>query len=172
MQLLNLVIASAVSLGVVRAVDSSDVAFFTALVEDLKSNQGQYMSFVMTANSIPPQVTSLAMRIRTYTDDAYTTLLQDTRYDVTSLQDFATELPWYSRIQAQAYGTDASETTEGSEATITSLGTATNTDDTTTLSETSTQSITSDETLATNAGATVYYGPMGAIAAVAAVVLL
>ena len=40
----------------------------------------------------------------TYTDDSYTTLLNDDSLNVSNLEAYATSLPWYSRIQADAGG--------------------------------------------------------------------
>lgn len=88
-------------LAVVQAVDQSDIAFVTALVSDYKSNPKEYINFIQTAQDVPAQVTHLAIKAATYTDDSYTTLLET--MDVSSLEAYAsTALPWYSRIVSAA----------------------------------------------------------------------
>lgn len=77
--------------------DSLDVEFFTKFVEDVKSNYGQYAQFIVTTDiSVPKQFTSLAKQVATYTDDSYTTLLNDPDFDINELEEFATNFGWYS----------------------------------------------------------------------------
>ncbi|ODV69963.1 hypothetical protein HYPBUDRAFT_9280 [Hyphopichia burtonii NRRL Y-1933] len=96
-------------------VNSYDIAFVTALVSDYKGHAKDYINFIQTAESVPEEVTHLAIQAATYTNDAYTTLLND--LDVTSLENYATNLPWYSRISSdvsEAGYTDRAEAETGS----------------------------------------------------------
>ncbi|CAH6722653.1 repressed By RIM101 protein 2 [[Candida] jaroonii] len=86
-------------LSTIALVKSDDVDFLTGLVNDYKSHTADYLKFIQTADSVPAALTSLAVQVATYTDDSYTTLLADSDINVSSLKAFATELPWYSRIE-------------------------------------------------------------------------
>lgn len=92
---------------VAAAAASSDVAFLTALVSDFEDNKKEYVQFLVTADDVPAGLTELAVEVGTYTDDSYTTLLDDSDINVTELRSFATELPWYSRIAAAVGGSVA-----------------------------------------------------------------
>lgn len=80
--------------------NADEVAFVTALVSDYKAHPKDYINFIATATSVPAEVTHLAIKAATYKDDSYTTLLSTV--DVGSLEDFATNLPWYSSRLADA----------------------------------------------------------------------
>lgn len=86
----------------VSAANLQDVAFLTALVSDYDDHKKEYISFFQTARSVPSELTKLAVEVVTYTDDLYTTLLDDSSLDVSSLKNYATNFPWYSRIEAEA----------------------------------------------------------------------
>lgn len=83
------------------AADQSEVDFLTALVSDYDSHMTEYFNFIRTATGYPPELTRLAIEIRTYTDDSYTTLLDD-GLNGDALMSYATNLPWYSRVAAAA----------------------------------------------------------------------
>lgn len=85
----------------VLAADQADVNFLTALVGDYDDNKKEYLKFIQTAKDVPAVLTKLALKVVTYTDDSYTTLLDGTDIDVTSLMSYATELPWYSRLESE-----------------------------------------------------------------------
>lgn len=85
-----------------HAAESGQVAFLTALVGDFKLHKGDYLKFAQTASDVPEALTSLVKQVATYKDDSYTTLLNDNKIDVSSLSGFATNLPWYSRIESEA----------------------------------------------------------------------
>lgn len=85
------------------AADSDDASFLTAVVSDFKEHRGDYVGYFLTAKDVPSGLTELAKQIGTYTDDSYTTLLNDDDINITSLRSFATHLTWYSRIQAAAH---------------------------------------------------------------------
>lgn len=84
------------------AANQDDVDFLTALVSDYDENKKQYVDFIRTANDVPADLIRLATQVVTYTDDLYTTLLDGDDVNVSSLKAFATELPWYSRLAAEA----------------------------------------------------------------------
>lgn len=86
----------------VSAANLDDVAFLTALVSDYDDHKKDYIAFFQTARSVPGELTKLAIEVVTYTDDLYTTLLDDSSIDVSSLKNYATNFPWYSRLQAEA----------------------------------------------------------------------
>lgn len=86
---------------------SEDIAFLTALVSDYSSNRRQYVDYFMTAQNVPAGLTLLALQVATYTDDSYTTLINNSNLDITSLMSFATGLPWYTRIEANESGGSA-----------------------------------------------------------------
>lgn len=111
MKFLTVLSLSAI-LSAATATNLEDVQFLTALVGDFDEHRGEYILFLKTASSVPHQLTSLAMKVVTYTDDAYTTLLDNSNLDITQLKSFATELPWYARIaEAEtASGSSSSET--------------------------------------------------------------
>lgn len=83
---------------------SSDVQFLTALVGDYQDHKSDYIKFFATAKDVPGDLSTLATKVLTYTDDSYTTLLNDDSLNVSNLEGFATSLPWYTRIQAEAGG--------------------------------------------------------------------
>lgn len=83
---------------------SSDVQFLTALVGDYQDHKTDYIKFFATAKDVPGDLSTLATKVLTYTDDSYTTLLNDDSLNVSNLEAYATSLPWYSRIQADAGG--------------------------------------------------------------------
>ncbi|PSK35826.1 hypothetical protein C7M61_004308 [Candidozyma pseudohaemuli] len=87
----------------VKAANSEDAEFLTKLVSDYDAHKTQYLAFARTA-SAPAELTELATKVATYKDDSYTTLLDNTDYDISALKDFATELPWYTRLEASGSG--------------------------------------------------------------------
>lgn len=98
-----------------------DIQFLTVLVGDFKSNGRSYVDFIRTAQNVPPELTLLALQIQTYTDNAYTTMLNNPNLNVASLRSFATGLPWYTRIElelnaAGVASTKASGSTSSSKA--------------------------------------------------------
>lgn len=94
-------------LAFVKGADDAD--FLTDLVNDYKDHTSDYFNFIRTASSIPGVLTSLALEVATYTDDSYTTLLDNSGIDVSSLRAFATDLPWFSRIEDQLSGQGSSD---------------------------------------------------------------
>lgn len=105
------------------AANLEEVQFLTALVSDYDDNKKEYVDFIRTAASYPQDLVRLATQVITYTDDSYTTLLDDGNIDVSGLMSFASELPWYTRIEAEAGGSgSASAATSGSGSSSTSSG--------------------------------------------------
>lgn len=92
MQSTAFLLLSAALLSVAAADDGE--AFLTKFVSDVKANPKQYLNFLQTAKNVPPDVTLLALKVRTYTDDSYTTLVDSQQ--VALIESFATGLPWYS----------------------------------------------------------------------------
>lgn len=104
MKLLTVLSSGALFVSSTAAANLGDVEFLTVLVGDFDNHKAEYLLFLRTADNVPAQLTSLALKVVTYTDDSYTTLLDNSDINVTQLKSFATELPWYSRISAEAEG--------------------------------------------------------------------
>lgn len=104
----------AMSVSAVSAANLEDVLFLTALVGDFDDHKGQYIAFLKTASGVPSQLTSLAVKVITYTDEAYTTLLDNSQLDISQLKSFATKLPWYSRIAAEVSDSSAQSSSSDS----------------------------------------------------------
>lgn len=92
--------------------DDDDVQFLTKLVNDYKDHTKDYLQFVRTASSVPDQFSSLALEVATYTDDSYTTLLDDV--DIDPLESFASEFPWHTRLEADDSDDDSDDESSGS----------------------------------------------------------
>lgn len=90
------------------AASEQEVNFLEAFVSDYNNNKMQYVKYFLTATGVPPQVTLLAKQVVTYTDDSYTTLLDNSDLQVGSIMSFATNLPWYLRIEADVTSLEVS----------------------------------------------------------------
>lgn len=165
------------------AVDQSQVDFLTALVGDYNSHKREYLNYFQTAKDVPTALSHLAVQVRTYTDDSYTTLLADLSIDVPSLQSYATQLPWYSRVAAEVGGgsvasAPASETGSGSSAASSETGSAAISSNTGSASVTSGSSLSSTAASSTSAASTskaglpMSYAPLGAVLGALGVALL
>ncbi|RCK62848.1 hypothetical protein Cantr_09460 [Candida viswanathii] len=95
-------------------VPQSQIDFFTALVGDYQDHKTEYIRYFATAQDVPDQLKTIATQVLTYTDDSYTTLLENESLNVPELESYATELPWYSRLE-EAAGGDASGAASASE---------------------------------------------------------
>lgn len=95
-----------------------EVQFLTVLVGDYNSNRKDYIDFIRTAASVPPEVTLLALQVATYTDDSYTTMLTNTDLDVATLRSFATRLPWYTRLEKELSSAGSSGSSGSSKSSI------------------------------------------------------
>ncbi|RCK59461.1 hypothetical protein Cantr_07451 [Candida viswanathii] len=96
-------------------VPQSQIDFFTALVGDYQDHKTEYIRYFATAQDVPDQLKTIATQVLTYTDDSYTTLLENESLNVPELESYATELPWYSRLEEAAGGAaSASATGRGS----------------------------------------------------------
>ncbi|GEQ68758.1 hypothetical protein JCM33374_g2426 [Metschnikowia sp. JCM 33374] len=84
----------------VTAGTKEEIELFTAVVSDYSSRKGQYIDYFMTVRSVPSGLTQLVLKVATYTDDSYTSLIGDSSIDIVPLVSFVTELPWYTRIEA------------------------------------------------------------------------
>lgn len=156
---LSSVIAGAHLAALGMAADQSEVDFLTALVSDYNDHKTEYFNFIRTATGYPPDLTRLAVEIRTYTDDSYTTLLDDGGLNGDSLMSYATNLPWYSRVAAAA-GED-SGSGSGSSGSSASSGSS---------SASSGSSSSSSPSLTGGSGK--YVAPAGALVGAAAILLL
>ncbi|CAK7904782.1 repressed By RIM101 protein 2 [[Candida] anglica] len=135
----------------IYAMDSSDAAFITRLVDDVKSNVNDYVQFYLTATvSVPKQFTQVALQLQSYTGSDYASVVESDDINVTSLESFATNLPWYSSRLA-----------------VNDVSAATTTGDGTSGSATATQ--TSSSSKSTNGAASPTNDMAGGIAAIAAV---
>lgn len=163
MQLSTITLAGALLAATAKAADASEAAFLTAFVSDFNANKKSYIGFLATAKDVPSVVTQLAKEISTYTDDSYTTLLDQSGLDFNSLQSYATNLPWYSRIQAaadgSAGGSDMTDAPSGSSAGSSASSSA--------KSESSTEASSKS-----SAGAAPFYAPAGVVFGAIAVALL
>ena len=146
----------AIAAPLAAAADAADVEFLTALVTDFKALPRSYFDFLATANP-PPELTSLALQVQTYTDDLYTTLLDANNVNVGELRSFASKLPWALRLDQQggagaadnsAQATTTDQTTDQTTAETTSEATSDNTQATTDKNTKKTK----DNTKETNAG--------------------
>ncbi|KAK6205025.1 Seripauperin and TIP1 family-domain-containing protein [Scheffersomyces amazonensis] len=165
MNLLFALLFTSFFVSISQAADQSDVNFLTAFVGDFKDHRGEYILYLATATNVPPEVTSLALEIATYTDDSYTTILDDPEIDISSLEAFATNLPWYTRIEAEANEGNSNQNNEveislhsGENVTITTTDESVST----TLSSSSTTPAISDTT-SVNGGISRTYAPVGAL---------
>lgn len=98
MRVLQVAIATLYCAVTTMSADAADVNFVTAFMSDYDSNKRQYISYFATAATYPKDVSALALQAVTYTDDSYTTLLDNAKINVQSIVSFATQLPWYPRI--------------------------------------------------------------------------
>lgn len=99
---LSLTLLAATLAATVKAAESQEIAFLTALVSDYKGHGGDYLNFFGTASDVPGALSSLAMQVRTYKDDSYTTLLDNSDINIGELESYATNLPWYTRVASAA----------------------------------------------------------------------
>lgn len=96
------------------AADQSDVQFLTALVGDYQDHRTDYIKFFGTADDVPGVLSTLATQVLTYTDTSYTTLLDNNDLNIGQLESYATNIPWYTRIEAAAGGSGGSGGSSGS----------------------------------------------------------
>ncbi|EDK36014.2 predicted protein [Meyerozyma guilliermondii ATCC 6260] len=91
------------------------------LVSDVKANPQEYLSYIQTATaSIPEDLTPLALQVRTYTDDSFTTLLDSSQKS--EISAFATGLPWYSsRLLDDSNSAGSTETNGSTSSTASSV---------------------------------------------------
>ncbi|KAK6460057.1 Seripauperin and TIP1 family-domain-containing protein [Scheffersomyces coipomensis] len=175
MQLNTILLVSSVLFGLTKAADSSDAAFLTAFVGDFNSNKKEYIQFIATATGVPAVVTSLALEVATYTDDSYTTLLDDPNINVSSLEAFATNLPWYTRIVAEADGAIASSAASSgpsASAATSSPASTTSAASTTSSAAKSTSSSATTASSSSHAAGSALFVPVGSVLAAVAAVLL
>ncbi|EAZ63620.2 hypothetical protein PICST_28797 [Scheffersomyces stipitis CBS 6054] len=86
-------------LRVVQAVslDSSEDTFLTKLAEDAALYPEQYAQFFRTATvSAPSALEDFAKDVATFTDESFTTLSAVQNLDVSAIESFATNFPWFS----------------------------------------------------------------------------
>lgn len=159
MQFSSILIASILSTVVHATVAESDVQLLTALASDVNSNLKQYIDFFATAKNVPPIILTIAPQIKTYTDNAYTTLLNNPSLDLPALESFASQLPWYSRIIAERSG-DASGSGSGS-ASITSAPSSSGRSST--AAGSSSKAASSASASSSKAGANTFLAPAGAV---------
>lgn len=105
-----LAILAAAITAAAQSLDLSEMDFLTKLVDDVRSNQNQYMKYIKTGGDYPKDFTSLAMQVRTYKDDSYTTLLKSESVNMQELLSFVGKLPWANRVEGSGSGSSASET--------------------------------------------------------------
>lgn len=98
----------------VQAADQAEVNFLTALVDDYQAHKTEYIKFLATATSIPLELATIATQVLTYTDHSYTTLLDNPDLDFGKVESFASELPWYTRLELEADGSASATPTSRS----------------------------------------------------------
>lgn len=184
MQLSTVALLTVASAAAAHAAAASEVAFLTALVGDYNSHKKDYLDFVQTAANVPSALSGLALQVRTYTDDSYTTLLDNSAINVPQLELYATNLPWYTRIQAEvgvtsgaaAGGSSASETGSAAAGGSTGRGSTAVTSAPVTSGPASSGAIISSLAAATPSssknGNTVIVAPLGAVLGAFAVALM
>lgn len=150
--------------------------------EDIKANAEQYSSFIQANSAELAPLISLYKEAETYTDDSYTTLLDD--QELTSIIDFATALPWFSsRIEPKvddatpAITSAIPSATKSSDDSKSDDSKSSKTDDKDSKTDdshsTSTDSKTDDsKTSKSSAGAAVYVAPSAGLAFALAVAAL
>ncbi|CAD1808421.1 Seripauperin and TIP1 family protein [Candida parapsilosis] len=158
---LTLLTSLAAVMSSVRAADQSDVQFLTALVGDYQDHKTEYIRFFGTANDVPGALSTLATQVLTYTDTSYTTLLDDNNLDIGQLESYATNIPWYTRIEAAAGGSGGS----GDSGDSTTSGGGDNNNDSTSQSNESTTSNTSasEDTGEPSVASTTSYDPQNTV---------
>lgn len=98
-------LASVVFCMLVASASADDI--LTRLVLDFKANPKDYLNYINTATaSIPEDLTSLALQVRTYTDDSYTTLLDSKQ--IGQVLSFISDLPWHTRLEDSENAANAS----------------------------------------------------------------
>ncbi|KAL6454587.1 hypothetical protein SBY92_004054 [Candida maltosa Xu316] len=149
------------------AADQSQVDFLTAFVGDFQDHKTEYVKYFATAQGIPPELSTLATQVLTYTDQSYTTLLDNDNLDVNNLISYASGIPWYTRIQAEIANGSGSPSGSASEtAGASASANATSAASSVASSATSTGSSTS------HAGSANIIAPVGAIVGALAVALM
>lgn len=171
MQLSTITLAGALLAATAKAADASEAAFLTAFVSDFNENKKSYIGFLATAKDVPSVVTKLAQEISTYTDDSYTTLLDQSGLDINSLQDYATNLPWYSRIQAAAGGS-AGGSTGGSDMTDGPSTEAASSEASSKASSSAKSASSTKASSSSSGGAAPFYAPAGVVFGAIAVALM
>lgn len=163
MKLSTTAIITALSAGLANAVESQDVAFLTALVSDFSANKKEYLNFLATA-SFPGEITSLAKEVGTYTDDSYTTLLKDSSLDILSLESYATNFPWYTRLASEAHFTmSGALDNSASEAASVSVSASETSSGSKSSASSSSSSSSASSSSASNAGGSLLYCSSGAV---------
>ncbi|EMG48746.1 hypothetical protein G210_0647 [Candida maltosa Xu316] len=159
------------------AADQSQVDFLTAFVGDFQDHKTEYVKYFATAQGIPPELSTLATQVLTYTDQSYTTLLDNDNLDVNNLISYASGIPWYTRIQAEiANGSgspsgSASETA-GASASANGNSVTSATSKATSAASSVASSATSTGSSTSHAGSANIIAPVGAIVGALAVALM
>ncbi|KAI5967493.1 TIR3 [Candida margitis] len=143
------------------AADQSDVQFLTALVGDYQEHRTDYIKFFGTADDVPGVLSTLATQVLTYTDTSYTTLLDNNNLNIGELESYATNIPWYTRIESAAGGSGGSGGSSGSS----SSGGSDESSDSTSQSKGSAASSTSasDNSGKASAASTTSYDPQNTV---------
>ncbi|CAK9437336.1 uncharacterized protein LODBEIA_P17140 [Lodderomyces beijingensis] len=183
----SLLLAFLTPAALAETLDQTEIRFLTALVGDYQAHRTDYIRFFATATGIPAALSTLATQVLTYTDDSYTTIQN---VDVSALASYATNIPWFTRIAAEAGGAaantgtgEATRTTTSSSSSAGPLGIPYNTASTssnralTTTTEATANSNAAATTVTrqapvTNGGAGHAAGPLGAALGALAVALL
>jgi len=173
MKLSLLVASSIVSVASAKSIAESDVQFFTALVSDLKANPASYVNFMGTAKDVPQAITKYAKSLQTYTDDSYTTLLENSDVNISTLRAFASELPWYSKIaEAAAGGASGEASATGGASGSGSITSASSKSSGSSKSSSAASSGSSEAASSSKAAGSALYAPVGGAIAVAAIAML
>jgi hypothetical protein len=93
-----------------------DNAVLEVVIQDIKGNVNEYLSYIQAGNIPPSGVLNLYQQVATYTDDSYTTLFSDV--DEAAVSTYITNVPWYSsRIEPQLAAVETGESTDDDEST-------------------------------------------------------
>ncbi|KAI3404580.1 TIR3 [Candida oxycetoniae] len=148
------------------AADQSDIDFFTALVGDYQAHKTDYVKYFATAQGVPAVLSTIATQVLTYTDDSYTTLLDNPSLSIAELESYATNIPWYTRIEA------AGAANGGSSGAASDSHSASSATGSSATRNTAASTSTSTSTSTANGGSARMAAPIGAALGALAIALL
>ncbi|CCK72161.1 putative lipase KNAG_0J00780 [Huiozyma naganishii CBS 8797] len=140
MQFATFIAAIASSAAIASALTDEQSAEIYAIVQDINSNQAQYIGLEMNTGGfqIPPQLLSMYQQVLTYKDDSYTSLF--TALDYNMITSTITGLSWYNERLAPALSSVRAKYNTAEATTSAKATTTTSAKETTTSAEATTSS--------------------------------